>query len=96
MSFLVRAVKHDDVTQLVDLARQFTLLNLPGDKKIITQKVERSVASFAGQNEKINSEYLFVLEDVEERVIVGSSLIMAKHGNDDIPHNYFKILKRDH
>lgn len=96
MSFLVRAVKHDDVTQLVDLARQFTLLNLPGDRKIISQKVERSVASFAGHNEKINSEYLFVLEDVEERVIVGSSLIMAKHGNDDIPHNYFKILKRDH
>ena len=96
MSFLVRAVKHDDVSQIVDLAKQFTLLNLPGDKKIITQKVERSVASFAGHNEKINSEYLFVLEDVEERVIVGSSLIMAKHGNDEIPHNYFKILKRDH
>lgn len=96
MSFLVRAVRHDDVNQLVDLAKQFTLLNLPGDKKVITQKIERSVASFAGQNEKINSEYLFVLEDVEENVIVGSSLIMAKHGNDDIPHNYFKILKRDH
>ena len=29
-------------------------------------------------------------------MIVGSSLIIAKHGSDDGPHCYFKILKRDH
>lgn len=96
MSFLVRSIQRDDLQQLTDLARQFNLLNLPGDKKILADKIERSEASFAGDLPKEKSEYLFVVEDCEERVIVGSSLIIAKHGNEEIPHYYFKILKRDH
>lgn len=96
MSFVVRAVKHDDLNQLVDLAKQFTLLNLPGEKKILSKKIDRSIQAFAGKLTKPESEYLFVLEDTEEQLVVGSSLIMAKHGSEDIPHNFFKILKRNH
>lgn len=96
MSFRVREVKRDDLTQLMDLAKQFNLLNLPGDKKILTEKIERSEASFSNQLSKDKSEYLFVLEDIEEKLIVGSSLILAKHGSEDTPHSYFRILKRDH
>ncbi|MFN7455346.1 MAG: arginine N-succinyltransferase [Pseudobdellovibrionaceae bacterium] len=96
MNFVVRPVAHDDVIQLTDLAKQFTLLNLPGDRKVIQSKIERSITSFAGELPKHQSEYLFVLEDVEESLVVGSSLIMAKHGSEEIPHNYFKILKRSH
>lgn len=96
MSFIVRAVKKEDVTQLTDLAKQFNLLNLPGDRKIIAEKVSRSEASFAGQLPKDKSEYIFVVEDIEEKMVVGSSLIIAKHGSEDVPHCYFKILKRDH
>lgn len=96
MSFIIRAVTSDDIGQLTDLAKQFNLLNLPGDKKIITEKVRRSEASFAGDLPKEKSEYLFVLEDTEENLVMGSSLILAKHGSDDVPHCYFKILKRDH
>ena len=96
MMFKVRAVRSDDLNQLVDLAKQFNLLNLPGDKKILSQKIEKSLASFAGELEKTESEYLFVLEDVEESLVVGSSLIMAKHGGEAVPHSYYKILKKNH
>lgn len=96
MSFIVRPVKHEDVNQLTDLARQFVLLNLPGDKKVIGKKIEKSIASFEGKLSKPESEYLFVLEDTEEQLVVGSSLIMAKHGTEEIPHNFFKIIKRNH
>jgi arginine N-succinyltransferase len=96
MSFIVRAVRREDIIQLTDLAKQFNLLNLPGDKKVITEKVLRSEASFAGDLTKEKSEYLFVLEDTEEQQVVGSSLILAKHGSEEVPHCYFKILKRDH
>ncbi len=96
MSFIIRAVTSHDVIQLTDLAKQFNLLNLPGDKKIITAKIACSEASFAGDLPKEKSEYLFVLEDTEEKQVVGSSLILAKHGSDEVPHCYFKILKRDH
>ncbi|MEZ0390953.1 MAG: arginine N-succinyltransferase, partial [Pseudobdellovibrionaceae bacterium] len=96
MSFIVRPVKHEDLNQLCDLAKQFTLLNLPGEKKIISQKIDRSLQAFMGKLPKHESEYLFVLEDTEEQLVVGSSLIMAKHGTEEIPHNFFKILKRNH
>lgn len=96
MSFIVRAVRHDDINQLVDLAKQFNLLNLPGDKKVLAEKIDRSEQSFAGELPKHKSEYLFVLEDTEEDLVIGSSLILAKHGNDETPHSFFKVLKRDH
>lgn len=96
MSFIVRPVAHEDLNQMVDLAKQFVLLNLPGERKILSEKIDRSLQSFAGKLSKTESEYLFVIEDLEEQLVVGSSLIMAKHGNDDIPHNYFKVLKKNH
>lgn len=96
MSFVVRSVHHDDVNQLFELAKQFNLLNLPGDKKVLSEKIDRSVRSFAGGLPKEKSEYLFVLEDVEEKQIVGSSLVLAKHGSEEVPHSFFKILKRNH
>ena len=96
MSFIIRPVRHDDLSQLVDLAKQFNLLNLPGDKKVIGDKIDRSEQSFAGKREKNQAEYLFVVEDMEERAVVGSSLVIAKHGSEDVPHSFFKIFKRDH
>lgn len=96
MSFIIRPVHYDDLTQLVDLAKQFNLLNLPGDKKVLSDKVDRSVESFSGKLAKEKSEYLFVLEDVEEKLVMGSSLVLAKHGTEEVPHSFFKIMKRDH
>lgn len=96
MSFIIRPVNHDDLNQVVDLAKQFNLLNLPGDKKVIGEKIDRSEHSFAGKLPKHQSEYLLVVEDVEEKAIVGSSLVLAKHGNEEVPHSFFKIFKRDH
>ncbi|MNJ93509.1 Arginine N-succinyltransferase [compost metagenome] len=96
MSFIIRPVRHDDLDQLVDLAKQFNLLNLPGDKKVINEKIERSERSFAGDLPKEKTEYLFVVEDTEEKMVVGSSLVIAKHGSEEVPHSFFKVMKRDH
>jgi arginine N-succinyltransferase len=96
MSFILRGAEPEDLIQLVDLAKQFNLLNLPGDRKILGDKIERSVASFAGNLPKSHAEYLFVIEDAEEGAIVGSSLILPKHGTDEVPHTFFKVLKKNH
>lgn len=96
MSFVIRAVHSDDLSQLVDLAKQFTLLNLPGDKKVIAEKISKSKQSFSGKLSKDKAEYLFVIEDTEEKLIVGSSLIIAKHGSEETPHSFFRVLKKDH
>ncbi len=95
MSFLLRSVQLKDLRELLDLAGQFSLLNLPADKKILSEKIERSIASFAGELPKREAEYLFVIEDMEHETVVGSSLIIAKHGNEDVPHYYFKLVKKN-
>lgn len=95
MNFLLRSVESSDLRNLHALASQFSLLNLPADKKILGEKIERSLASFAGELEKKDAEYLFVVEDVEQEMIVGSSLVIAKHGTESVPHYYFKLVKKD-
>lgn len=95
MNFIVRAVDRDDINQLYDLARQFTLLNMPADKKIITKKVERSLASFAGGLSKQEAEYMFVVIDLDGDFVAGSSLIVAKNGTPTSPNFSYKILKKE-
>lgn len=95
MSFLLRNAKQGDLKDLFDLARQFSLLNLPADKKILSEKIERSLASFAGEQSQEDSEYLFVVEDLEEERVIGSSLVIAKHGTESVPHYYFKLVKKN-
>ncbi|MCM2280293.1 MAG: arginine N-succinyltransferase [Bdellovibrionaceae bacterium] len=95
MNFLLRNVAIQDLKQLSDLAGQFSLLNLPSDKKVLAEKIERSQGSFSGDLAPPEAEYLFVVEDLEQGQIAGSSLIIAKHGNEESPHYYFKILKKN-
>ncbi len=95
MSFLVRAASRDDLQQLYELARQFTLLNLPAEKRIIETKVERSMASFAGELGKNEAEYIFVVEDSEGQMVAGSSMILAKNGTPTSPNFSFKVLKKE-
>lgn len=95
MNFIVRAVERDDVNHLYDLARQFTLLNMPADKKVISSKVERSLASFAGTLGKDDAEYMFVVLDRDGDFIAGSSLIVAKNGTKSSPNFSFKVLKKE-
>lgn len=95
MSFVVRGARHEDSQQLYELARQFTLLNLPAEKRRIETKVERSIASFAGELSKAEAEYLFVIEDTEAEMVVGSSMIMAKNGTPTSPNFSFKVLKKE-
>ena len=96
MGFIVRAVVREDLHSLYDLARQFTLINLPANKHVIEGKIERSLASFRGELSKNDAEYLFIAEDPAAGRTVGSSLILAKNGTPTQPNFGFKILKKEH
>ena len=95
MNFVIRSVRTSDLKDLHSLASQFHLLNLSSDKKVLAEKIARSVASFGGDLPKEKAEYVFVVEDLEQEMVVGSSLIMAKHGNEEIPHTYFKLIRKN-
>ncbi|MCB9073684.1 MAG: arginine N-succinyltransferase [Bdellovibrionaceae bacterium] len=94
MSFIVRNIREDDFEDLLSLAKQFNLLNLPAEPKILKKKIQTSVKSFGGKLEKEEGEYLFVLEDKEVGRVIGTSLIIAKHGTPKYPHYFFQILER--
>lgn len=95
MSFLIRGAEESDLVQIMQLADQFTLLNMPANEAVLGDKIKRSLKSFNGKLKKADAEYLFVVEDTDKRKIVGSSLILAKHGTPKVPHNYFKVIKRE-
>lgn len=94
MSFIVRSIRETDYEDLMALAKQFTLLNLPADPKVLKQKIKNSIQSFAGKLKKEQAEYLFVLEDLEAERVVGTCLILAKHGTEKYPHYFFKIFEK--
>ncbi|MCC7404751.1 MAG: arginine N-succinyltransferase [Bdellovibrionales bacterium] len=95
MNFVVRTAELKDLQALYDLARQFTLLNLPADKKALTRKIENSQASFLGEKSKEQAEYLFVVEDAEDGFIAASSQIVAKNGVPSSPNYSFEVLKKE-
>lgn len=96
MSFIVRSIRETDFEDVFSLAKQFTLLNLPADAKVLKQKIDISLKSFAGKLSKEDAEYLFVLEDTEVGRVIGTCLILAKHGSESSPHYYFKVLEKKH
>ena len=92
MNFIVREVVEGDLNSVFDLAQQFSLLNLPADKKAIAQKIQQSQASFAGEVPITDANYMFVIEDLETKIIAGSSQIKAKHGTPINPNYSFKLI----
>lgn len=95
MNFVMRGIQHEDLDNVMALARQFHLLNLPHDKKAITGKIENSIASFAGERSIEDATYVFVVEDTDQRSIAGSSQILAKHGQPREPTYSFQVLKKE-
>ncbi len=95
MNFVFRSIQRDDLDNVMDLARQFSLLNLPADRRLIEEKIETSKASFAGELSKNDALYVFVIEDVESKWIAGSSQIIAKHGTPGEPTYSFQVLKKE-
>jgi arginine N-succinyltransferase len=95
MSFVVRSARLEDLSSIHELAQQFSLLNLPTDKKVIAKKIDLSLASFAGEVPKEEASYMFVTEDLNNEIVAGSSQINAKHGTEDNPNYSFRLIKKE-
>lgn len=97
MAFILRSAEDRDIRDLQMLSSQFTMINLPNDTRALEKKIQLSQDSFAGKiKAKSEGLYLFVVEDLETERVVGTSLVIPKHGTKDEPHYYFKISKKEH
>src|ERR1043165_5977388 len=89
--FRIRQSYREDVDQVLAVAEHLDTVNLPADRKHIEGILERSEKSFAAEVPVVEREFLFVLEDLEKKRVIGTSMIYAQHGTRRAPHIFFRV-----
>jgi arginine N-succinyltransferase len=89
--FRIRQSYRKDVDQVLAVAEHLDTVNLPADRKSIEGLLDRSERSFTGELAVVEREFLFVLEDLAQQRIIGTSMIYAQHGTKRAPHIFFRV-----
>jgi arginine N-succinyltransferase len=89
--FRIRQSYRDDVDQVLAVAEHLDTVNLPADRPHIEAILDRSERSFAEEVPPHEREFLFVLEDLGAKKIIGTSMIYAQHGTRRAPHIFFRV-----
>ena len=76
---------------MLAVAEHLDTVNLPADRTHIEGILDRSERSFAAELPEVEREFLFVLEDLTQRRIIGTSMIYAQHGTRRAPHIFFRV-----
>ncbi len=93
--FLIRESFEEDVDQILEVAHHLDSVNLPADRGHIERILALSAASFGESIPIVEREYLFVLEDLATRRVIGTSMIHAQHGTRRSPHVFLQVLKEE-
>lgn len=95
--FLIRPVEEKDLSDLKKLASSIKgLTTLPDDEESLVNKIHDSLKAFSPHVRKPGGEaYLFVLEDAQERRVIGTSGVVSKVGGFD-PFYTYKIKTELH
>src|SRR5688572_25924978 len=89
--FRIRQSYREDIDQILAVAEHLDTVNLPADRGHIEKILELSERSFSGETPVVDREYLFVLEDVTARRVIGTSMIHAQHGSKRAPHVFYRV-----
>jgi arginine N-succinyltransferase len=89
--FRIRQSYREDVEQVLAVAEHLDTVNLPADRPHIEGILDRSEKSFAGELAVPDREFVFVLEDLAKKRIIGTSIIYAQHGTKRAPHIFFRV-----
>src|SRR5688572_16108262 len=91
--YVIRGATAEDESNLLALAKHLNTINLPFDPQSVREIIDLSVRSFSGAlKDPRRREYVFVLEDVTERKVIGTSKIIAQLGRRDAPYIYFDVI----
>jgi arginine N-succinyltransferase len=89
--FVVREARAADLAAVLRLSRLLDSINLPTEAGELRRFLDRSRASFRGRLPRREAVYLFVAEERPRARVVGTSLIVAKHGTPEFPHFYLQM-----
>lgn len=94
---LLRDARSSDLESLARLAKVLDTVNLPHDERALARILRRSVRSFSGRiRDPLERHYVFVAEEPRSGRIVGTSMVIAKHGTRDSPCTFFHVSEREH
>ncbi len=91
----IRGAGPQDEDALLALARFLNSVNLPNDRESIRRLLMGSEASFSGAVPPEKRRYVFVLWDLVEQRAVGTSMIVAQHGQREAPYIYFDVIPEE-
>ncbi|MSR44063.1 MAG: arginine N-succinyltransferase [Phycisphaerales bacterium] len=95
--FIIRHAVNEDMPQLLKLSRLVHSFNLPQDKDSLAAKIDRSTRAFSGAvKDPKGREFVFVLEDLDSKSVVGTSAVYSRISWPGHPHLFFKVRKREH
>ena len=80
---VIRPVRLKDLDRLVELAYQarFGLTSIPRGRKLLRKRTLESMESFARASDRPRGElFVFVLEDIEQGLVLGTSCVVSKLG----------------
>ena len=92
--FVVRPIARDDLPAVLALSERTGtgLTTLPASRERLAERIDASIASFAGRSPRADECYMFVLEDGSRGAagsrVVGISAIEAAVGLDEPWYNY--------
>ena len=89
--FRIRQSYREDVDQVLAVAEHLDTVNLHADRGHIEAILDRSEKSFTAEVGAGEREFLFVLEDLAKKRIVGTSMIYAQHGTRRAPHIFYRV-----
>ena len=94
---LLRDAQRSDLPGLAALAAELDSVNLPDDHRALGQIVGRSVRSFSGRiKSPLARAYVFVAEAPRGGRLVGTSMVIAKHGTRESPCTFFTVGEKEH
>jgi arginine N-succinyltransferase len=73
------------------VAEHLDTVNLPAERDHIEAILDRSDEAFNASVPVAEREFLFVLEDLAKKQIIGTSMIYAQHGTKRAPHIFYRV-----
>jgi arginine N-succinyltransferase len=90
---LVREARPRDVEALFELSSFLDSVNIPHDRALLSRLVRKAKDSFSGRiDDPAKRTYVFVLELVPSKRIVGTCTIYAQHGHPEAPYVFFDVV----
>lgn len=90
--FIVRSVRMEDLEGLYQLSHLGTFISLPKNKVMLQAIIESSCLSFKKPHKLLyKNNYIFVLEDMAHKKVIGVSIIHPQHGTDEEPHFFLRV-----